>query len=179
MNLATGRTGGWIWLIFSCLYLNGALALNLKQAGSVILLSLPDNWIQDNILNPCFPSSWVNADSETFRGYVFGTELPSCIVLYAIVTVPFLIKFRSLPSISTLSLFSLVSYGCVIAGFCVDAVMRFKGGEGGGDDDGDDDGDEEGDDFAGDGDGFVEGKLFYFLCYNRALYISEMVYFYV
>ncbi|GMI14382.1 hypothetical protein TrLO_g2410 [Triparma laevis f. longispina] len=134
MNLATGRTGGWIWLIFSCLYLNGALALNLKQAGSVILLSLPDNWIQDNILNPCFPSSWVNADSDTFTGYVFGTELPSCIVLYAVVTVPFLIKFRSLPSISTLSLFSLVSYGCVIAGFCVDAVMRFKGGEGEGED---------------------------------------------
>ena len=51
MNLAAGRIGGWIWLIFQGLYLNGALAINLKQAGSVVLVALPENWVKDNVLS--------------------------------------------------------------------------------------------------------------------------------
>ena len=101
-------------------------------------------------------------------GYIFGKEITACIIFYAVMTVPFLINFRSLPSISTLSLFSLIAYGCVILSFFVDAVLRFKGDRDrgmqnitltgwGNDEDGDNDGDE--DDFAGDGNGFVQDWL--------------------
>lgn len=125
VEMAGGRWwAGGVWLALQTFFLSTAVALNMKQAGAVLHMSLPSGFVRDNVLR-AIPASWT---STTLGNYLFGEELPFCILFYTLFTVPYLLKFTALPSVSSLSLASLIMYACVAACFAVDFTWRLGHG---------------------------------------------------
>ena len=94
------------------------VALNLRQASSVVLLLLPEGWVGKNILHGM---GIENPDHIQ--------EVVPIILFYALLNIPQLIMYNTLPSVAHMSLIAVIFYTLIIPSIWVDIVPILEDGD--------------------------------------------------